>query len=398
MKIENLQNFLCAERYVNNPKYSETAQYSEVEKKFHPRFGDPTFALPFAFVRKETVEIFESNPSRNVRDLVFGDDMVRFFSHPESVSEFKNIGMFNNFYRAVPTSSTRTVLLPDKENLMIKLHLNKKVSRFIRRLSRNSIEHSVLVSCELEIAANSSGCPNSFAFLPESLGVAAQNGCGFLVREFIPRPTAGKQRFLVPFFALYSKDTRNPDDDFLLSQLINRSKSDPLKYFTKFILEPFLGGWAYIFLNYGILLEAHGQNTLLEIDQNFLPTRIVHRDFQSLPIDPVIRKEKNLKNDFRKHIIGTEDYPLRIEQSLIFDHFIGDYLFNSFSAFFESEFNISSDVFAKTVQSVFRKYIPEEAERRFFPRGHIVFGKNFENNIVELKELHEKPTYRPRYN
>ena len=42
----------------------------------------------------------------------------------------------------------------------------------------------------------------------------------------------------------------------------------------------------------GILPELHGQNTLLEIDAEGVPQRLIHRDFQSIYSDSGIRESK----------------------------------------------------------------------------------------------------------
>lgn len=403
MKIHDINGqFLHLERWVNRPKYSATAQYSEVAKRYHPRYGDADFPLPVFMLPKQEVVVQSARPHRTIHQSLIVGDKVAFFCHPDALSEFALCRDFRTptrHERSSPTSSTRTVMLLDTPGqFMVKLHLNKRISRFIRRLTASSISHSIQISRECERLALLPSCPKEFAFLPESIGVIhRQTKVGFIVREFLPRPHASSPGILVPFFALYSRDERTPGDTPLLSQLSSTAGMEPLKYFVRYILDPFMKCWAFAFLEGGILFESHAQNTLLELDANFVPRRIVQRDFQSISVDPVIRCERGLSLPFRKHVIGKEDYPRFLEHSLIFDHFIGDYLFSAFAEFFSHEHGVSHKDFFSAVKKSFRAHVPLAIEKEFFPKGHVTFTDVFRDNICPLLYLHKAPLCRPSY-
>lgn len=410
MKLENLSrknSYIHLERWVNQPKYSVTAQYSEVSKRYHPRLGEPHFELPYFFINRQHIELFLAQPDAVLYKKLITKRQVRFFCHPDSLEEFKNDQDFLKSagqMKVSPTSSTRTVLTrQESTNFMVKLHLNRRVSRFIRRLSRDSIIHSVQISRELEELTKQPDCPKEFAYLPESIGVSHKKiGAGFLIRESTARPcvTNGK-RYLLPFFSLYSRDNKSPDDPPILTQLLSRlsrsNKKRPLDIFMSKIMEPFIKSWTYAFLSRGLLLEAHGQNTLLEIDDQFRPCRIVQRDFQSTPVDPEIRQKNSLALPFKKHIIGQGDYPRLIEHSLLYDHFVGDYLFKSLANYFEEEYHLDPSEFSARTKKLFRKYLPGSSEKIFFPQGHVTFGDKTSNNISPLIYYHDRPLFRPGY-
>ena len=400
MKLHDINGqFLHLERWVNMPKYSATAQYSEVEKRYHPRNGDADFPLPVFVLPQKEVVIHRAYPDQAIRESIIRGNEVSFFCHPNALEEFAHCpGFSSSFFeeRVAPTSSTRTVMFLDTPvPYMVKLHLNKRISRFIRRLTGSSVFHSIQISRECERLASLSDCPKEFAFLPESIGVVhRQKDIGFIVREFLPRPLMLSPGILVPFFALYSRDERAPDDLPLLSQLAHAAGIEPLIYFVRNILDPFMKCWAFAFLEGGVLFESHAQNTLLELDLRLVPRRIVERDFQSIPIDPIIRKGKNLPVPFRKHVIGREDYPRFLEHSLIFDHFVGDYLFGAFAEFFNREHGVGNEEFFSAVKKSFRAHIPLAVEREFFPMGHVTFTDSFKDNICPLLYLHETPLCR----
>lgn len=401
MKLEaltSLKGFIHAERYVNNPKYSSTAQYSEVSPQYHPRHGAESFQLPFFEVQGDRAEVFFANPSREAKSEVFRKNLLRFFVHPDALGAFPRFARREGSLRACPTSSTRTVLVEDgTSSFMLKLHLPKRISRFIRRFTTSSIRHSIGVAKELYAMTEGEDCPKEFAFLNESVGVSLREAdAGFVLRELKPIPEIKEPRYLMPFFALYSQDKKSVADAALLTQIIDmHGKKSPLEFFLQHIFEPIIHCWAHALLRRGLLMESHGQNILLEVDRNFFPRRIVHRDFQSTPVDPLIRAQRGLGMPFEKHVIGTGDYPRIKEHSLIFDHFVADYLFTRFTEFLEICYAIHRRRFYEEARRIFRKYIDRETERRFFPAGHYALGHNTTGNSYELVYRRSKPLFRP---
>lgn len=402
MKLTDLSdNFLHLERFVNDITHTSTAAYSEVKKPYQPRTGERDFLLPVFILPKSKCVIFTDCPSAEARGFTTDGDNIRFFCHPDSLEDFKSQEFKApvSRIRVAPTSSTRTVLPFEVPALTIKTHLGKRISRFIRRLRGGSVLHSVQISRDCAALARDPNCPKAFAYLPESIGVVhASEDLGFIVREMRPKPRIKEPRILVPLFSLYSIDTKNPKDEPILSQLITKSGTEPLPYFERHILDMFMKTWAYAFRTRGLLFESHAQNTLIEFDLNLRPQRIVVRDFQSVPVDPVIRARNGLKTPFKKHVIGRGDYARVIEHSLQYDRFIGHCMFRAFANFFKSKYNISEKVFYSCVRKAFRKYIPQKVEREFFPQGYFTLGERKTNdNSYPLIYLNERPLCRPGY-
>src|SRR5205814_1226723 len=86
--------------------------------------------------------------------------------------------------------------------------------------------------------------------------------------------------------------------------------------------------WARAVRERGLLFESHAQNTLLEIDRDFRPRRIVHRDLD-LWIDRGTRHREHLEMPFLDAEIGAgaaKSGPPHY--SLIYDRFIGHEFFD----------------------------------------------------------------------
>ncbi len=386
MKLQELQkaeSYLYAERYIN--------QFKKVANKVSPQYcavqGKSSFFLPYWTISRNKVQVFLAHPNPKIYQKIIFDGKVNFFVHPETLQEMP-LGKPDSKIRVAPTSSTRTVLLPNK-SFALKLHLNKRLSKYIRRLRPSSIQHSVLVSLELEKALKT--CPRSFGYLPESIGIAYQR-IGMIVREMTPRPIIKEKRILFPLFSLYSKDLKHEQDEPLFIQLITRNRRDPPDFFLNDIIRPLFQNMSYFICEYGILLEPHGQNVLVEMDYNLNITRLIHRDFQSIYIDKEIRNQKNLPVPFKKHLMGVE-CPKEISYSLVYDQFVGKYLFDPFIELIATHYKISQKIIKKEIKKLFAVYF----DKNLFPKeGYYLMKKGtFKDNDTIYKKYHQKPKYRP---
>src|SRR5437867_1919416 len=92
------------------------------------------------------------------------------------------------------------------------------------------------------------------------------------------------------------------------------------------IMIPVVECWAKVVRERGILLECHAQNILLEIDRDFWPRRVVHRDFD-VWVDAETRTRAGLDVPFLKSRIETDTpYPKEQHYSLVYDRFMGSEL------------------------------------------------------------------------
>jgi len=148
-----------------------------------------------------------------------------------------------------------------------------KISRYGRKMRNEVIEQSINISRELEIGIRR--LDDRFAFLREVIGVAHRNlhsdsprgeNWGYLIRDMQPFPIVEDERNLIPGFSLYGKDFFDPEQTPLLFDLIG--DRDPLEFVLENIMFPIIRHWVGCFLNFGYLLEPHGQNVLFEIGKD----------------------------------------------------------------------------------------------------------------------------------
>lgn len=368
MKILDLANpemFIYSERYVNQGSrtYSSFAQKNEGLIEYQPTSSCTSFDLPCLIIPAQKTKIHLGYPSLPLLTHYIHHDHVLFPVHPEIIKDnnvpfMETIRNYPVIWLSVsPTASTRTVkTCKQTEQLpfhFIKLHYPRRISRFIRRLRLNTIQHCIEVSKDLADFT----FPD-YGYFPESLGVTYgpdSESWGYLIREFTPHPQATQKTFYFPLFALYSQDQRAPLDLPLLIQLIQYHQADPLAFTFDYIMKPIIRTWCSILLERGILFEMHGQNTLLEFDSDLVPTRILYRDLDTY-VDPDTRKDKHLSLPFPKsHLIFDNKNQI---YSLKYDGFIGHHLFDYLAALLKRYYLIDERIIQKSCQKAFGEYFP----------------------------------------
>lgn len=383
MKLEQLANaYVHLERQVNNsPRYSKFALHNGAEKKYRPQGGDNTIDIPYKIRHNAT--LLTASPDSRLFSELMGDG-VRLYTHPQFTDYWPD-----GVVKAAPTASTRTVLA--ERGYFIKLHFPTRISRFNRRLRASSVRHSLEISQDIEDSRGHA--PLRFAFLPESIGITVPEDFGCIIREATPRPVVNDARHLIPFFSLYSTDSSAPTDPPLLTQLIDRSAAQPLEFLLEKIVHPLIECWTWCARERGLLLESHCQNTLLEVDEEFTPRRIVHRDFQSIVVDKQVRAANGLNTLFKKHIIGEDEPPVQQEYSLVYDYLVSGHIFPHLSECLQKHYGVPQKKTDEAIKGIFRELFPNSND--FFPPTTYGFSNKIsDDNSVQLEDTHERPRYR----
>lgn len=324
---ESLVSTIYGERYLNDTKGS-FADYSEVNPVFDPQGRLAHVVLPYTLLSSTECTVHKSTPSLELETWAVEKGKYKFFWHPDVDRHGLKV---EGSVLTQPASSTRTLLTEDPPRLYIKTDLDKKHFRFIRRLQRSSVEHSLAICSDLREFCDAGLNPKRYAFLPESLGVVIQGGdyegSGVIYREIVPYPVKKGRRVLMPYHSLYAHDPNAHQDEPLVVQIVKMHGGQyPVEYFVKHITGPLLESWVTLVSKRGLLPELHGQNTLIEIDKNLKPRRVIHRDFQGTYSDSKIRQKLNLPL-FTKHVAGEEPgTTVQSQYSHVFDRMIGQYL------------------------------------------------------------------------
>lgn len=394
--MDNLDTYLYLERYVNEGSrtYSTFSHLSEVHPKYQPKSNTKSFEVFVLEIPKEKVNIYLDNPNSDLLKYYINNNTVLFPIHPEVFAD-NNTAFIEELkkypikkLKVSPTASTRTVITIDNDVPchFLKLHYPRRISRFIRSLGGNIIRKCVAISSDLTAIS----LPE-LKYLPESIGLVYGSGTsewGFLVREFDSRPK-NKQKFLrMPLFALYSQDLNHPNDLPLLIQVIKWLNIDPKYFIINFIMHPIIKIFCAVLNQRGIVLEMHGQNTLLEFDKNFSFSNIIYRDFdtyvdihtrQRLNIDTneSLRRKRRIKNIF----------------SVKYDAYIGHHLFDYIAKLAQKYYNIPPEELQAICKKLFYQYLPD-SHFYFNEKTYYFSNELFANKSVKIIETNDPPRWR----
>lgn len=325
MLIEEIVGESTERAYIYLERKVNGIFYSDVQECYQPQGDLDYFSLPYLLKSEKEIEVLKANPDPHILDKIFRKKQFKFFIHPEMMESYKHNGFDIKEQGQIPvspTSSTRTVITRHQNyNFMIKLDLARKIGDNKRNIKRKHVEFSHKICKELEDTKH----PPFIAYLPETIGMLCQicnNETGIIFREYQPKPIINEKRYLIPFFSLFSIDRDNPKDKLLLQQITEENCINPKEYldfFIEQILTPYLDTWCYLAVKKGLIFELHPQNTLLEIDANAKPQRIVFRDFQDFFVEPELRIENGLDLNFDRNVLGKSTKNYLVQEKVITD-------------------------------------------------------------------------------
>jgi len=390
-----LGHLMHFERYANGiaPRPNNPlATFTQVDERFRPGSRTLTFPLPqFSAPRDWCRVLTTSDANPTLHSHYVQPTTVTVPVHPQiegdsTVPQMDALAACPRTTVPACASSSSRTLFVDNPNLPIhcvKLHFPHQITRAQRHLGGRKIEHSVALSQHI---ANTPALLTNrfFGYMPESLGVIYGSGdssWGYLVRELIPRPLTNRNHPIVPLFSLYAKDTLNPDQPALLTRLIESSGLAPEEFVLEKILYPLIHCWVDTYLKTGIILEAHGQNTLIEFNPQGTPLRFIFRDFDTF-LSRDLAERSGLACD---HLtvpkvglaVGTDAAPSTAELlSLVYDTQM-KVAFDQIADVMESKYGVSKETLQQKCQSYMRQVFPEGDQH--FPKGEVY---NYQKDAV----------------
>jgi hypothetical protein len=403
-----IPSLIYADRYRNEGTrtYSKHADYTEAQEKYRPNSRHTRFDLAVFEVPRDQMHVYTANPPAELAKTYLGTEKILFCIHPQILEENQDdpyikqtlsIGTLQNGIAVSPSSSTRTLYVIDAEiPHAIKVHFPFRVSRYGRRMRDEVLEQTINISRELERGIHH--LDDRFAILREVIGVSHRNlqpdssrgeNWGYLVRDMKPFPIVENDRSLIPGFSLYGKDFFDPGQTPLLLDLIG--DRDPQAFVLEHIMFPIIRHWVQCFLNFGYLLEPHGQNVLLEIGRDGGIERIVHRDL-ALGIDMRRRRELHLPDRNLNEYNRMESNEFH---SITYDKFMGGHFFDRILASCQEKYPyLKKEDFRKPCRDEFARIFPNHATYlpktiRYFSEERDQFGKPLYQNTGKA------PDWRP---
>lgn len=284
--------------------------------QFQPRCRDPQFdagyfpqhcrpfRLPCFWVAKKYLYLHDCQ--HEVMDALpfsagTAEEQVLFPIHPSALKDFqpflhevdaRDASLGGLCLWALPTSSTRTLLVwPDGAGdraLFVKTSLHSPILGD-RRITRIRAGRSVGLSRLVQQASKQ--VPPQLHVLPEVLGFSTRNGLdsGALIR-LVPSEIKEGRAQVAPLFSLLGGEAgRVP----LLLTLLERSDTQPVRFVDELLCASFAPLWAELTFRHGLILEAHGQDLLLGLSAQGIPSgHFYYRDLEGLQVDWELRRHR----------------------------------------------------------------------------------------------------------
>ncbi len=403
----NLPSLAYLERYRNEGTrtYSRHSGYSEAEPRYQPGSAEAGFQLVTFRVPRRHLAIYTANPAAELRNLYLDQEYALFCIHPQVFAQgdddpylraIRQSGVAAPEIPVIPSSSTRTLMVESDVPHALKVHFPFRISRYGRKMRDEVIEQAVAVSLELENGIAS--FPESFGFLREVIGVSWKNlqsdtergeNWGYLVRDMRPYPATEEKRRYVPGFALYGTDYFDPAAELLLYRMIG--SQDPLEFVLENLMFPVIRHWVEGYRSFGFMLEPHGQNVLLELDQNDRIRRIIHRDL-SVGIDMRRRNDLGLGSD---HLNNYNRMNYGEFSSITYDMFMGSHFFERVvGTCLDRYADLGREDFSKPCRRLFANLFPEH--QRYMPAEVHYFSERRDRfNKPLYQSTGQKPVWRP---
>lgn len=248
-----------------------------------------------------------------------GQEHFRFLIHPASLELYSHLITkygINRKLSALPTSSTRTVLVPTQPGIktpfFAKLSMDQEQFGFGRIVPDWEVRRSVHVTSQMQDYSTELEA-HGITLITEGLGAyikikdgalpsskVANNQPLVLQHGLIYRDATFLEKYshldIYPLFSLF--DAPEGEKPLVMhlweKELLKRSISFE-DFCIEFLIEPFVRTTSYLAMHHGLFPEAHGQNVIVGINPK--TNRVVHffhRDMGSVKVHLLLRLARGL--------------------------------------------------------------------------------------------------------
>lgn len=367
--------YIYLERYVNNGSPSGFSQSNKTSDNTNPFTGNDRFKL-FEFSDTDCDCIYLGNSNTLFEKGVN-------YIHPDSLdSEILKQAkrkITESDIVVSPTSGSRTMLIRESDDKgLIKLTYDvARIGRVDRQLTLKHCQSSLEVNQSLKKCIDERKLPSSFALMLEPSAKISNLKLkdkiyewGTIFREYNPYPYTKKNTQLIPGFSLFGKDFHNENDEFLINQFIELSKSDPKEYLIN-LLKKIVDCYWEVVLNCAFHLECHGQNCFFEIDEKYNINRLVIKDMDSVDKDIPLAQHFKLNDQWESYPYMCFDgsiYFYSIRPSFIYDYKVGEYLLTPIIRVVCKRFNLKEIDIENEIRDYVRENYTWQLPNWYFPQ------------------------------
>ena len=287
-------------------KYRSKRSIADFDARYLPE-NSYAFNLPCFWVHRKHFFLYGSDltegPWFSQRSVAAPDHHILLPLHPTDVDRYRPFlerAKAHDASRdgvklwALPTSSVRTLLVwpsnHSEQAVFVKMSIGAYDSGF-RNINRSMLAGTIGIATL--VRATQHQLPGSVSWLFDAAGFIprAMPQGGTYVRTIPAEVLDGRVR-LAPAFSLVEGDHLHLP---LILRVFNQSGDAMLRFVEEVLCGVFSKLWLTMSMEFGILLEAHGQNLMVTLspENEFLP-RFFYRDFEGISVDWELRRNKGL--------------------------------------------------------------------------------------------------------
>lgn len=298
-----LRNWLTLERFHLHKAdlFQNCPKDSGFDPRYFPQHCQP-FRLPCYWVARKDLYVYGCQHEAMDRQPFSAgsspDERILFPIHPSVLGDFQSFlsnvdagdaRVDGPCLWALPTSSTRTLLVwPEgagDQAVFVKTSLHSQILGD-RRITRIRAGRSVGLNRLID--QQRAQLPPELHVVPEVLGLATRHALdsGALIR-LVPSEIKDGRALVAPLFSLLGGDGgRVP----LLLTLLERTDMEPVRFVDALLCASFAPLWVDLTFRHGLILEAHGQDLLLGLSAQGVPSgQFYYRDLEGLQVDWELR-------------------------------------------------------------------------------------------------------------
>lgn len=402
--IDKENAYMYLERYVNNGSPSGFTDLRTTSDRTNPFIGEERFPL---------LEFIDTD----IECIILGAKHECFergvnYGHPDSINSEILIGsgrkIVESHFVASPTAGARTMLIrsPNIRGYLKLTYDVSRIGRVDRQIALKNCQSSLEVSECFKKCIDEKKFPPTFSLLLETSAKISVLELtdkvyqwGVIFREGKPYPYIDKNTQLIPGFSLFGIDRHAKDDEFLINQFIEISKSEPRKYLVnllKMIVDCY---WAVV-LNCAFHLECHAQNCLFEIDEEYNINRMVIIDLDSVDKDIPLARYFGFNDKWESfpqacYVENTNNYSTR--PSYMYDFKVGEYLLVPLIDVVSKKYNLNVAEVEKEIREYVQMNYTSKLPPFYFPSdGCWYYCENTERKPGEIRKYfpRENPKFR----
>lgn len=369
------ETFIYLERYVNDGSPSGFTEKYNTSEITNPLGPNPCFELLGVNIPDAMNCVDFGKPPNFIgaRQLLI---------HPDMVSSEKLNGcaaVFNTGLMCVPTSSSRTVKILNSPGWFVKLSYDGLIGRIDRQLGIPQASAATEVTDRITTYINLGKLPKRFQFMREPYArVAELNSLtgnyewGMVLREPQPYPMVSQVKYIIPAFALFSKDRKEKADlpsPTILEQIFRNSNKDPREHLLEDLIFMILESYFLLISQCGLQLECHSQNTLFGLDEEFNILTMISRDAESIDRDISLISELGLeamhvRSEYK--CLRRDQYNYAIMHSFMYDFKLGVYLLDPIIRVICTAYKLDEESIRADIRKFAQKFI-QQLPADFFP-------------------------------